>query len=80
MFTLVSRCPRYFSTVAKLPESPYAVDTRVQCLAAVAGQLPMATAVHLCQCVVALVAGGLLSRLHRSEVRQWGLSACTYRS
>ena len=41
----------------------------------------MAMAVHLysrlCQRVAALVAGGLLSRLHRSEVRQWGLSACT---
>ena len=40
----------------------------------------MATAVHLAvfvDAVAASVAGGLLSRLHRSEVRQWGLSACT---
>ena len=34
---------------------------------------------RLCRRIAASVAGGLLSRLHRSEVRQWGLFACTLR-
>ena len=61
-----------------LPE----VDTCVHCLPVLLRDWAAANGLggspsHLCRRVVAPVAGGLLFHLHRSKVRQWGLSACT---
>ena len=75
----------YFSPVAKRPDSPYTTGSRYTCTmfsrlslrnrAAANGHGDSPS--HLCQRVAALVAGRLLLRLHKIEVRQWGLSACT---
>ena len=83
--TLVSRYTHLFESYSKAPGVSVHYRSRYTCTMFGRLLLPNRAAAnghggspsHLCQHVAALVVGRLLSRLHRSEVRQWGLSECT---
>ena len=71
----------YFSLAGKHEYSPYTTESRyVYNVCQLLLRNRVAANGHggspscLCRYVVALAAGGMLSCLHRSEVRQWGLS------